>query len=453
MPNLLATLRRGRSESRYSLEQYLADVTQFTFNGIGYATVGAQQSYTKQPNEPPIGGFEGFVQGAYARNGVVFACQLARLKVFTEARFQWQAMNNGRPGKLFGTTELAVLETPWPNGSTGDLLARMIQDVDLAGNFFARRTGPTASLLAVERLRPDWTYILLGSNSDLINAEVIGYAYFEGGTISKSKPVYLDRSEVAHWAPIPDPLAQFRGMSWMTPIVREIRGDGAATDHKLAFWEHAATPNLIFRVDPAVTLEKFEAFKAAMELEHRGVANAWKSMFLAPAVSGVEVVGSNFKDMDLRAVQGAGETRIAAAAGVPPIIVGLSEGLAAATYSNYAQARRAFADTTMRHLWRTACAALQSVVKTPNRSRLWYDDRDIPFLQEDRKDAADIQSTQAQTIAALVREGFTPESVIDAVMSEDYSLLKHTGALSVQLVEPGAAPEPAAEPTEEEPGD
>jgi phage portal protein BeeE len=55
--------------------------------------------------------------------------------------------------------------------------------------------------------------------------------------------------------------------------------------------------------------------------------------------------------------QGAGETRIAAAAGVPPVIVGLSEGLQAATYSNYSQARRRFADGTMRPLWRNAAVA------------------------------------------------------------------------------------------------
>jgi hypothetical protein len=58
------------------------------------------------------------------------------------------------------------------------------------------------------------------------------------------------------------------------------------------------------------------------------------------------------KQIDFKVTQGHGETRIAAAAGVPPIIVGLSEGLEAATYSNYGQARRRFADVTMRPLWR-----------------------------------------------------------------------------------------------------
>jgi hypothetical protein len=65
---------------------------------------------------------------------------------------------------------------------------------------------------------------------------------------------------------------------------------------------------------------------------HAGADNAWKTLNLYPGAD-VTVVGANLKDIDFKNVRGGGETRIAAAAGVPPVIVGLSEGLAAATYS------------------------------------------------------------------------------------------------------------------------
>jgi len=156
------------------------------------------------------------------------------------------------------------------------------------------------------------------------------------------------------------------------------------------------------------------------------------------------VVGTTFRQMDFKTVQGAGETRIAAAAGVPPVIVGLSEGLAAATYSNYAQARRRFADMTIRPLWRSACSALSSIVPEPPLSRLWYDDRDIPALQEDEKDAAEIIQIQAATINGLVKEGFTPESATEAVISGDLSRLVHTGLVSVQLQPPGSTFDPSS---------
>jgi phage portal protein BeeE len=130
---------------------------------------------------------------------------------------------------------------------------------------------------------------------------------------------------------------------------------------------------------------------------HEGALNAYKTLFLAGGAD-VKTVGTDFKQLDLKAVQGAGETRIAAAAGVPPVVVGLSEGLQAATYSNYAQARRRFADQTMRPLWRNAAGSLARIINVPPASELWYDDRDIPALREDEKDAADIQQSQAVTI-------------------------------------------------------
>lgn len=437
MANLLRTLRHSGTENRYSLSQYMADVSSMYTYGLTGGS-GVQESYDRTAQPHHSGDFEGMVQGAYRRNGVVFACQLARMRIFTEARFTYQRMRNGRPSDVFGTPALTRLERPWVNGTTGELLARMLQDADLAGNFFGRRTSPMADVDRIERLRPDWMTIVLGSNRDLLTAEVAGYVYFPGGASSKETPVYLAREEVAHWSPIPDPLASYRGMSWLTPVLRDISGDSAATDHKLSFWEHAATPNLIFKMDPNLSEDAFLKFKAMVDANHAGTFNSWKNLYLGGAAD-VTVAGSNFRDMDLRRVQGAGETRIAAAAGVPPIIAGLSEGLDAATYSNYAQARRAFADLTLRPLWRSACAALESIVDVPSGARLWYDDRDIAFLHEDRKDAAEIQQTQAVTMQQLVSAGFEPGSVVSAVEAEDWSLLVHSGLLSVQLMPPGTS--------------
>jgi hypothetical protein len=71
------------------------------------------------------------------------------------------------------------------------------------------------------------------------------------------------------------------------------------------------------------------------------------------------------------------------------------------------------------------------------------DPRSVAFLREDIKDQAQAHTQDAQTIAALVREGFTPESAVAAVRAGDWSLLKHSGLVSVQLQTPGTEPEPA----------
>jgi hypothetical protein len=140
-------------------------------------------------------------------------------------------------------------------------------------------------------------------------------------------------------------------------------------------------------------------------------------------------------------VQGRGETRMAARAGVPPVIVGLSEGLHQATYSNYAQAMRRFGDITMASLWANACGSLQPLCPPPgNDARLWYDTRHVAFLRDDAKARAEVESARASIINIYITAGFTPESAVTAAVAEDATLLVPTGLVSVQLQPPGGAP-------------
>lgn len=429
--NLLQRAIRGRKdESRYSFSDYVHEKMKFgNFNGWSYSS----------KVEDVENSFVGYVNGAYKSDGVVFSTILARMLLFTEARFQFQQMRGGRPGDLFGSPELSILENPWPNGTTGELLAKMEQDVSLSGNAYVAREGNR-----LRRLRPDWVSIVLTAPADeAVQSDIAGYLYRPGGPLSKAEAKLYLPNEIAHWSPIPDPDAQYRGMSWVTPVLLEIQSDKAATLHKKRFFDNGATPNLVVSFKESVTEEQFDEFMEALQTDHAGADNAYKTLFLAGGAD-VRVTGSDFKQMDFKAVQGASETRIAAAGGVPAIIVGLSEGLASATYSNYGMARRKFGDHWARPQWRSVCAALSSIIEIPRGARLWYDDRDIAFLREDQKDVAEIQAMNAQSIRSLVEAGYEPDAVAEAIVSDDLSLLigNHTGVFSVQL-QPPTAGQPA----------
>jgi phage portal protein BeeE len=387
--------------------------------------------------------FVGLAGAMMGRSSVVFACMLARLSVFSATRFQYQRFRTGRPSELFGDTSLTLLERPWEGGTTPDLLTRMIVDADLAGNsYWVVRSGELV------RLRPDWVDIVLEPRTEraadgrpgTLGWRKLGYLYYEDGIRDGAggSGFPLLPQEVAHFAPIPDPLATYRGMSWLTPIVRDVAADTSMVRHKTAFMDNAATPNMIVKHAPTVTPAQARAFKTALDAEYAGPDNSGKTMHIGGGAD-ITVVGRDFRELDFRQVQGAGETRIAAAAGVPPIIVGLSEGLQAATYSNYGQARRRFADGTLHPLWQNAAGTLERLRPAPPGSRLWYDSRDVPFLREDSKDAAEIVQVQSATIRQLVDGGFEPDSVVSAVAAGDMTLLVHTGRLSVQLQAPGQA--------------
>jgi phage portal protein BeeE len=356
-------------------------------------------------------------------------------------RFQWTQFVGSQPGDLFGTPELAVLERPWRGGTTSDLLARMEIHASVAGCAFITRPKPNQ----LSMLRPDRVTIIMGSMTDADDpaeapdVEIAGFIH----TTTRGKMTMFFPDEVAYYAPIPDPDYRFLGMSWITPVIREMQGDSLATEHKARFFTNAATPNLAIKFDPTVSIEQVRRFKAMLESEHRGAWNAYKTLYLGGGADPV-VIGKDFREMDFSATQGKGESRLAAAAGVPPSWVGFSEGLQGSSLNsgNFQAARRRFSDGTMQHLWTNAATSLETLVKPPNSgASLWFDSR-VPFMREDADQVAQIQAQQAATIASLIAAGFIPDTAIKAVMGNDWGLLRHSGLVSVQLLPADGTPPP-----------
>jgi hypothetical protein len=225
------------------------------------------------------------------------------------------------------------------------------------------------------------------------------------------------------------------------------------TTHRQKFFENGATPNMIIHFPVGVKGDQIKEFKKIMEPEHGGIDNAYKRLYIGGGADAT-VVGANFQETTFKEVQGGGESRIAAAAGTPSVLVGLSEGMQGSSLNagNYAQARRRMADITAHPLWQKAAGSLSILTgpTPPPRAsqfdlgakdtagvRLWYDTRDLAFVREDELDTADIRMKDAQTMRTLLDAGFTPESVIAAMEAEDFSILKHSGLYSVQLQPPG----------------
>ena len=440
MTRLLDVLAKRRSEERSAWPELPWDefTKWFTYGSHQYNLAFSQSLGTKV--EEIGASFRSLTNGAYRNSSVVFAVEATRLLHFSEVRFAFRQLRNGIPGNLFGTQALSTLEQPWPGGTTGDLLMRMLAHADLAGNAFVAEARNGLKIL-----RPDWVTIVCGSpnDADVVawdpDSELLGYIYHPGGRFSGRDPVAYMADEVAHFAPIPDPESEYRGMSWLTPVIREVMSDQAATEHKLAFFENGATPNMVISLgvsDP----EKLRAWTELFREKYEGKRNAYKTMFLG-AGADPTVVGSNFQQLDFKQTVGVAETRIAAAGGVPAVVVGLSEGLQGSSLNagNYAAARRRFADGTMRPLWRNVAGSLARVVDVPRGAELWYDARDVPFLREDEEVEAEILRTQSVAMRQLIDAGFKADTVVDAITSGDLSRLQHTNLFSVQLQPAGTS--------------
>lgn len=423
---------------------------------------------TSRLQEFPGVDFERHVVDLFQRSPIVFSCIAIRARVFSQARFMFQQMLDSRPGPLFGDTGLRLLERPWPHGTTGQLLSQAEVDSSVSGNFFATvadsegRIGRQANRedpeLFLTRLRPDWVTMVVQSpdeeNPYHPAARVGGLVYkMPGG----ARPITMARNEFIHYAPIPDPVARWKGMSWLTPVVADANADKAYTMHAYAFLKNGATPNLVVNLGEDIEPDEFNAFVKQFREDYEGTDNAYKTLFLAGGAD-VRPVSADFQQLDIKGNQGKTETRIASAGGVPPSLAGLTEGLMGSTLNtgNFGAARRLFVDATIRDLWAKFSASAETLV-VPRRTatgqtvRLWYDARDIPFLREDAGDEAKTFLAQMQAVEVGIRSGFKPDAIVRAAKQADVGLLvgEHTGLVSVQLQEPGSNPNGNANPADE----
>ena len=148
-----------------------------------------------------------YAQQANASNAIVFAAILVRMALFSEARFQFQAKDDKH---LFGNTSLAKLEEPFgPDTTTGDLLARMEQDVFLAGNAYiwdrAGRgpAGAAAAGLGDDR-RPRWCGSAAAAGTG--GRSATGSSR-RSRVLDQGDGFLVPAEECVHWAPVPDPAA------------------------------------------------------------------------------------------------------------------------------------------------------------------------------------------------------------------------------------------------------
>lgn len=440
-------LRAGLPASRITTDDWV--------DMLGMDTVPFLSTSLRVDQENIDGSFLSLVQGAYRSNGVVFASLATRFLLFSEARFAYQQMLGSRPGNLFGTPALSVLERPEPGRTTADMLARMMLDNDLAGIWFGLlRAGQ------VKRLRPDWTSAVFGSKRKDATPQdpdstLVGYSFMSGGPGSGAEPMSFLPEEVAHYSTVPDGIRNYVGMPWLTPVLRELMADSAGTIHKLAYYRNAATPNLTVTLPVGMAKTKAEEWIELFEQEHRGAFNAFRTLYFGGGATATQI-GANLGQLDYREIQAGGEARIIAAAGLHPSLFGLGDLAGGAlNQGNMSAIVRWVADSTMRPAWRNAAGSLEWVVRTPGPSvRLWYDDRDVPFLRDDVRDSARVVQLQGSTIGGLINNGFIPDDAVDAVTAADLKRLvgKHSGLVSVQLQPPGTGELPADGSSSLEPG-
>jgi phage portal protein BeeE len=380
-------------------------------------------SYASPDREPVLPRLTQFAQGANSSNAIIFAASLVRMALFSEVRFTYQAKDDKH---LFGNETLLKVEVPFGTPSTtGDLLARMEQDRFLAGNAYIWDAPGEGRLI---RLRPDWVTIIserVPVDGGGWYRQPVGYWWEPPRTVlDQSQGFLIPAAEVVHWAPVPDPQADFRGMSPLTPVMRDVQGDDGLTTYKVKYLQNNATPNVYIKYAQKLQPGTVDSIRERIAARYGGPDNAGKGIILDQGAD-ITLVGNSLSQMDFSGVSAVGTERILAACEVPGVLVGLEPLRGAGR--GYQESMQKFANIWARPAWRSVCGALSQIVDVPAGNRLWFDTSDIAALQDGEMERGQAALVRAQALLALVQAGYTHESAIAAVDAMDLSQLKAGG--------------------------
>lgn len=388
--------------------------------------------------------FTAHIHQIHKRHGVVAAAVATRALLMSQVRFR---LRDEVDNSLTTGPSVRLLNRPGSR-TRSSMNALLEMDVSYGGTAIVVRRRNK-----LFRINPDETRFVLGSDSDptwqgntLIppfDTEVVAILH-EPGMSNRGRergPVEsFGPGDFAVWAPEPDPIYPWRGTSWVTSVVREVLLDGQVTSHMGKFFEKAATPGLVFMMDPQRSAEQVQQYADITNANHGGSRNAYKNMFLGGATD-VKVVGASIKDLGIDELQGTYENRVAVRSQVPAAILGIKESLggSAMQSGNYGASRRKMSDVWFTPTAEGFCEAMEAIALPPAGKELSYDPDAVMFLQEDQKDSAEIKQIQAGTARTLIDGGYDAESIGVYLKTGDASKLVHTGLASVQLQEPGTS--------------
>ena len=317
---------------------------------------------------------------AFRSQAAVYACVLKRANGVSQAPLRVYKESDGDPDEQPDHGLRKLLANPNPVTSEAEFLVHTVTHMDAVG--FAAieiERAVAGNILGLWHLRadwlrmipqdqapPTWEYRVPGRDPRIIPAEDI--IVIAGGPSTDLKPVGMAPIEVA---------------------LREVGINDSATDFLKLFLDTGGVPrHALISPNEIKDQAKADALKERWSQTYGGYRN-WTQVALLHGGLDVKEIGANLDGLAYPQLRALLETHICAVYGVPPILVGIQAGLDASTYSNYAQARRAFFEDTISALWsRIAGAIGRSLLPAFGHEAgdgvyLSFDTSDVVALQED----------------------------------------------------------------------
>lgn len=206
-------------------------------------------------------------------------------------------------------------------------------------------------VIALWPLRPDRVGPIYSTLTDPGARVVKGWSYQVPGT---AQYLALPREDVVTFN-LPDPAGEsgglVEGLGPLQVLAAEVSADNEATRFVGALVANYAQPSLLIKTKVPIKDEDTArlikaAFKSQFGGSHRG------EPALLDGDSSIEQLSFNLRELEFPNLRDVAESRIAAAFGVPAILVGLKVGLQSGIRATIKEQRAYFAETTLANYWR-----------------------------------------------------------------------------------------------------
>jgi HK97 family phage portal protein len=179
------------------------------------------------------------------------------------------------------------------------------------------------------------------------NGRLIGWEYQEEGL--NGERYLIPKEDIVQYKYF-HPLNPYMGLAPIAAATRAVYRDNQATDFISAFFQNAAVPQGLLKIKHRVQKDEAERVRALWRERYSG-KRGWYEVAVLDADTEYQQLGLSQSEMGMPDLTNLNESRICAAFGVPPQLVGALVGLNNSTYSNYETGRRVFWEDTLSPLY------------------------------------------------------------------------------------------------------
>ncbi len=271
----------------------------------------------------------------YQKNIVAYRC--ITLIARSLASVPWLAFNGDT--ELENHPILDLLKSPNPQQGRSAFFEAVESYYLIAGNLYLREFGPDGKPpRELWTLRPERMKVKAGPGG-----RIAGYEY-RVGTKTVTFPVdpLTGRSEILHIKTF-HPTSDYYGLSPLAAAAFSIDQHNAAGEHNYKLLKNGARPSGALTYKPNDVMPQnladpqFNRLKRELQEQYSGPSNAGRPMLLDGGMTWQQIMLSPI-EMDFLNLKNTSARDIAAAYGVPPMLIGI---LGDATFANYKEARLA----------------------------------------------------------------------------------------------------------------